>query len=316
MSLKDTEKLVSVHIIAKETTNFGLRMFRAALVSLKNYPDELIIVDDGCSEDVKNMIKSVTSSGYGEVKLINAQEVKGNENFTSLRQVALTNCNPKTTFWHWIDTDEIYYPEELRTLKASLHNNENAGAYVTTLWHFMRDPFNYQYQEIKRNIYRYDPNTKWNKTVHEHVINPYSDTNIPTQFSYLHLGYCRTQIETMVKWLRYALLEHGNCDVYRRENVDGKIIPYLRDWRTPNGIIDDRPVKKFENHYPESIVPIFQEYMDLKCVNWEEYLFKIDPKIADHWFEWRDKVKSGKATWNEWIDFTIQEQGWKEVRNP
>lgn len=310
MSLKDTPTFVSVHIIAKETTNFGLKLFKACLESLKNYPDELIIVDDGCSSIVREMIIEVTKSGYGIVKLISAEKEKSAENFTSLRQTALRYTSPQTTFWHWIDTDEVYYPEELSSIKAMLHSNENVSAYVTTLWHFMKDPFHYQYQEIKRNIYRYHPDTKWNKTVHEHVINEHPGVNISTRFSYLHFGYCRTQIETMEKWLRYAILEHGNANCYRTEN--GTNLPYLRDWRTPNTIIDDRPLKKFEPHYPESLMPMFDEYMNMKCVSWDEYLFKIDQEIGNSWYSWRDKVNSGKATWNDWIDETIKKNEWKE----
>lgn len=310
MTLKDTPRFLSVHIIAKENTNFGLRLFKACLDSLKNYPDELIVVDDGCSPEVREMIISTTASGYGVVKLISAEKERSSDNFTSLRQTALKFSSPQTTFWHWIDTDEVYYPEDLVSLKNQLHSSESASAYVTTLWHFMKDPFHYQYQEIKRNIYRYHPNTKWNKTVHEHVIDTYPGDNISTKYTYLHFGYCRTQVETMTKWLRYALLEHGNCDIYRKESGTDK--PYLRDWRTPNAIIDDRPLKKFELHYPDSLMPMLNEYMSMKCSSWDDYLFKIDPKIGNDWFEWRDKVQSGKATWSDWIDTVVKEQGWKE----
>lgn len=311
MSLKDTPRFLSVHIIAKETTNFGLKLFKACLDSLKTYPDELIIVDDGCSTQVREMIVSTTQSGYGVVKVVSAEKERSAENFTSLRQTALKYTSPNATFWHWIDTDEVYYPEQLALLKEALHTQENVSAYVTTLWHFMKDPFHYQYQEVKRNVYRYHSNTKWNLSVHEHVIDTYAGSNISTTLAYLHFGYCRTQIETMSKWLRYSILEHGNCDTYRREVVDGKTIPYFRDWRNPNSIVDDRPLKKFELHYPDSLMPMFNEYMGMKC-SWEDYLFKIDPEIGNEWLAWKDKVASGKVTWNDWIDEEVKKNGWKE----
>lgn len=311
MILNQTPKFVSVHIIAKETTNFGNKLFKACLESLKGYPDELIIVDDGCSPEVRKMISDTVHDGFPSVKLISAQNEKASTDFTSLRQVCLKHTSPQTTFWHWIDTDEVYYPEQLQALKNELHNREDASAYVTTLWHFMRDPFSYQYQEIKRNVYRYDPLTKWNKTVHEHVIDAHPGHNIQTSINYLHLGYCRTQYETMIKWLRYVLLEHKNCDAYRREVVEGKTIPYLRDWRTPNAILNDRPVQKFTNHYPTSMNSMFEEFLSMKCT-WDEYLLKIDPEIGQEWLEWNDKVQSGKATWADWIDFIIAKNGWKE----
>lgn len=311
MSLKDTPRLLSVHIIAKETTNFGMRLFKACLESIKGYPDELIIVNDGCAPEILQMIFSITGQGgYGNVKVISAQDEKGLSDFTSLRQIALKHTSPQCTFWHWIDTDEVYYPEQLKSLKDILHTNENVSSYITTLWHFMKDPFNYQYQEIKRNIYRYHPDTKWNKTVHEHVIDTVAGENIHTQFTYLHFGYCRTQIEIMVKWLRYAHLEHGNCNCYRTEA--GTTLPYFRDWRTPNSIIDDRPLRKFELHYPEPVMTILAEYMSMKCSSWEEYLFKIDPEIAKHWYDWKEKVTSGTLTWNDWIDQIVKDHGWIE----
>ena len=225
---------VSVHIISKETDLLGLHFFQSCLQSIRGYPEQLIIVDNGSSPEVLEMVREELKNFNG--KLFLKPELK---NFRDLRNIALENTDKQATHIHWIDTDEIFFPHQLPELRTAMRY-EDIALLQTVLIHFMIDPVTLQDRQIKRNIFKFSPQMRWSKSVHE-VINglpPGRPSFIPIE--HLHFGYCRPQWQTFLKWIRYAILEHGSVDMYRHEQIEGRRLPWLRGARTPDTILDER----------------------------------------------------------------------------
>lgn len=292
--------LVCVHIIAKETTNFGSLMFRSCLDSMKDYADEIVVIDNGCSEDIVKMVKEYN---------VNYHRDEGT-NFKDLRNSALDKMELKDPecFIHWIDTDEVYFSSTLLHLKSQL--DPNHSTVTTQLVHFMIDPDKYQYLEKKRNIYKWHPGLRWVGDVHENITNVAPGKSIDTNLNYLHFGYCREQWKTFLKWLFYDTLQFNHVDRYKDERLeDGTTVPYLRDWRTPDTIIEDRrpETKQYVGNYPVEMSEWFQAWQN-SGKEWREYLEEINGE--DPLWEYWKKLYEEKGNWRDTLEPVCVNMGW------
>lgn len=234
---------ISVHQIVKENTNLGVKFLDGCLTSLSNsmYPDELIIVDNGSFEPIFDLYESYRLKFLDfncTMKIIKSKA----KDFATLRNQCLEFTNEFSDYIHWIDSDEIYYEEDLDTLKHhELPSMLDYKEVWTSFYHFMRDPFMIQVNNdclfknkemvetdiriAKDNVFRYNKNMKWvkEKQVHERVdrstLIGIPDTHADSMCRYLHLGYIRNQYITTLKWLRYDIIQHGNVNGYRDERV-------------------------------------------------------------------------------------------------
>ncbi len=283
---------ISLHIVARETTRFGMEMYRSCLRSLKGYPDEFVIVDNGCSEEVRRMAGEELSGS--PVRWIRAPEV---HDFSVLRNLALEHTSPAATHVHWVDTDEVFFPNELPRIREALRDPDISAMHVL-LVHFMREPTLVQDVQVNRCIFRKGERMHWRGMVHEVLegLPRGRSSFLPVRF--LHFGYCRPQWETCLKWLQYAALEHGSLDMYRWETVDGQRRPWFGERRTPDTILEDRPTAPYEGRYPASCAPWLEAWHS-SGLPWREYL----RRLVDHapWERWR-RLAQERGNWEATLE--------------
>jgi hypothetical protein len=293
---------VSTHIIIKENTNLALLFLKCCLASLKvaKWCDELIIIDNGCFEPIKEYLRDFQKDYHCPVKLIEDDSKK----FCDLRNKALSLTDPNIKYVHWIDADETLIPEEWVPIKNILATHETGQVHTYGV-HFMVNPSLTQYTFTKENIFRFHRFLKWGKGVHEKMQNTLPGIH-QSDSHYLHFGYCKSQWRVMVRWVHYAVLEHGNVNCYKNENIEEpgksmKTVPFFRDWRTPNTILQDRiPVcEKYGGPKPVVAMPIFEHENE-----WEDFITKIDDQ--SFWIRWQQKMKE-VGSWVDTLDWFVDE---------
>jgi len=304
---------ISVQIIAKETTEFGRRIFKSCLESLLGHPAQLIVVDNGCSESVRQMISEVgTKFNIEGTEFVSIIKDRKHFTFSELRNFALEKTRGDTTHYQWVDSDESFFPTQLKKLKEFLSENDDVVQVNQNLVHLMIHPYQYQEKYSKSNVFKYSPSLTWTKGVHEYLQNVPTGKHVNTDYEYLHFGYCRRQFEKFLGWLWYDILEKGNVNGYRESVEEGKVVHYLRDWRTPNGILEDRKpqCKPYEGKYPEACTPWLAEWHKSK-LSWEDWLKSLDPEMETFWQWWQDLYKK-YGNWKDTLADVCKRMGWSE----
>lgn len=319
-----SDPFVSVHMIAKENTNLGMKFLDACFQSLieARYPNELVFIDNGCASYVKEKVRDIYVKKFKDfdcnLKIIDFPD---NTDFCNLRNQCILNTYENTDYMHWIDTDEVYYPEDLDILKHhKMKEIENISMIWTFFYHFIIDPFNVQadnkktktdaqlgpndIRSIKDNVFGFHKDIRWkpNELVHEHIANKKGGYELESECNYLHYGYVRQQWRIFLKWLHYAKLEFGSVDCYKKHGE-------LHNDRSPNQIISDR--KKITVPYP-NLVSIHQNLPDAAielingCTNeaeWLEYMDKLDSN--QFWLDWI-KDYEAKGNWADTLDVILE----------
>lgn len=316
---------VSVQIIAKETTPLGELFYQCCLRALFDsmWPDEVIVIDNGCSKEVVTMVNEFKSLFSVKSVPVHITTLPDNATYSELRNTALQATNPKANIFHWVDTDEVYFPEQLNALKMDLTKTRDFKQAYTYFYHFCFSPKQIQFKATKDNIFRYTPDLRWEKGVHEHVAGLVGTEQIQTNITYLHLGYLRPQWQTCLKWLHYDMIEHGNVDRYKDERFEdestGAIYtkPYFRDWRTPDTVLQDRVAECDKNpewdpnEVPEAARPIFDRSDD-----WADFLLETE----DHEFwDWWVEERTVRGSWAATLDAVVERMeacGWSYDGKP
>lgn len=324
---------VSVHMIAKENTNLGSRFLDSCFMSLHEaqYPNEIVFINNGCANFIMELVRDYWVSKFKEfdceLKIIDFLD---NTDFCNLRNQCIFNTYENAHFMHWIDTDEVYYPEDLDVLKNHIMSDTVQISMIWTFfYHFIIDPFNVQadnkktkkdhelgpndIRSIKDNVFGFHKGIRWRQEekVHEHIDRKKEGVVLEaSDCCYLHYGYIRHQWRIFLKWLHYAKLEFGNVNCYKLEGDPKR--EYFREDNipTPNTIIEDR--KKITVPYPNR-VSIHQNLPEgaIKLINgckneqeWLEYLNKLDGN--EFWLRWEDLYKK-KGKWSETLDEILEE---------
>ena len=318
---------ISVHMIVKENTRLGLKFLNGCFKSLYDaqYPDEIVLCDNGSFKLVFELYREWIGKfkEFGcEVKLFSSNA----KDFTGLRNECLARTNPDAHYWHWIDSDEMYYPEDLDVLKNDVVKDRLDFRQIWTYFHhFMIHPWQIQDMATKDNFFRFTPKVRWHGGVHEHV----HPDSLPeghcfqSEVEYLHYGYVRQQWRTCLKWLHYDWIQHGHLNGYKRENIqnpDGSVVQkdWFRDWRHPNNILWDRNTvcKPYPNDKTKNFVcqgatdlvnPQFMfdsSFNELNIDNWSEYTEELDK--SEFWQKWQDKYEE-VGTWTDTLDWVAQE---------
>ncbi len=304
---------VSVQIIAKETTPLGKLLFSCCLQALhdSDWADEIILVNDGCSADVIKMVEGFDYAFQEKgVKFLTVLLTERKDyNYSELRQAALDKTGEGMNVYHWVDTDEVYFPDHLSNFKETLRQKvEVFSQAYTYFYHMIFDPRTWQFKATKDNIFGFNGQQLWSKGVHEKVVGIQPGSKVQTNIEYLHFGYLRPQWQTCLKWLHYDMIEHGHVDGYkdeRLEDANGNVYtkPWFRDWRTPNTILDDRRPESEENgpwpddKIPDAARPIFEH-----TGRWDEFLLETE----DHtfWKNWESNAKA-QGSWKDTLDIVI-----------
>lgn len=299
---------ISCHILAKEVTRFGQILFNAALENLflSKVISQLIIVDNGCDKQNQEMLKDwLTKFSMAGTKTTLIQ-VPERTTFSKLRNLALQATDPATDYVFWTDTDETHYPETINRLNSwmdSLPSDKLPSRIRGTLYHFMIEPDKIQYTEPHFVIYKYTPELHWELDVHEHLLGVAKGPEYHlADFMYEHWGYTRKQFRKFLHWLNYAKLEHGNLNCYKEYNENGTIVDYLKDWRTPDAILEDRrsSCQPFKEQYSFSAQRWINQWKE-SGKTWKEWLAEIDPDEEKIWQEWQELAKQ-KGNWKDTLD--------------
>jgi len=334
-------------MIVKENTHLGEKFLNACFKSLHEgyYPNEIILIDNGSSDfilDLQNQWKKDLKDDLDcNVKIINSDL----KDFTSLRNLCIEHTSPTTDFMHWIDSDEVYYPQDLDRLKNYIMPaNPHASEIWTLFYHFMINPFMIQDKCSKDNIFGFHKGLKWQGKTHEKLHNKKQGSivgNSATRVEYLHYGYIRHQWRTCLKWLHYDYIQHGHVNGYKLENLEenSKTVQkdWFRDWRDPNHVVHDRRrcCSLFPNGKEEITVKLLQDgklkplhyycKTDLPdaalelmngCKNEQQWIAYIDSLDGnDFWEQWQDK-KNEVGSWRETLDWVVDEMNkidWKMI---
>jgi len=297
---------VSIQIIAKETTPLGRLFFQCCLQALldSDWPNEIIIVDNGCSADVLSMVDGFHQEFALQGTHLRVEPLLGNVTYSDLRNFGMSLISPDTTIYHWVDTDEVYFPEKLNQLRKTLEKYEGKLRQIYTyFYHFTFDPRTWQFKATKDNIFAYHKGLHWTKGVHEHVDGLLPGQKVQTDVEYLHFGYLRPQWQTTLKWLHYDMLEFKNVDRYkdeRLEDQDKKVYtePYFREWRTPNTILDDRREEcAKQGPWPRERVPAAAAPVYAQADRWDEFLRETEDYTL----------------WDRWQELCLAADGWRDT---
>src|SRR5947208_1150748 len=119
------ELFISVHMIVKERTNLGYKFLEAAFTSLyeATYPHEIILIDNGSSDKVLNTLYPKWIEKFKKVGITLKAYCNSSDDFGELRNQCIALTSPLAHIVHWIDSDEVYFPEDLDNFKNYLLPN-------------------------------------------------------------------------------------------------------------------------------------------------------------------------------------------------
>ena len=322
---------VSVHILAKETDGFGKLLFKSCIecLLLARYAHEIIIIDNGCREDIVSLADSLLKEAVADGVLHNyvIHKQLGTDDFSALRNKAMELMSPEANRLHWIDTDECYPEFTLNEIK-NICEVKDPAAIRLNFFHHMISPSLYQEIYPKVNVYKIVPGLKWEFKVHEHLVGYNKEDIYETGLYYLHFGYVRPQWQQAIKWLKYDVWDRGHANGYReyRDDENSPTKDYYRDDRTPDQCLDDRipHCKEFDFNKWTFSIPFADNVLDKWAksgLEWKEWVNRevgpsssIDGVVvpgSDFWREWQNKrVELG--SWKSTIGWCCEELGFKE----
>lgn len=293
-------KLVA-NIIARERTTFEALLLRACLASIVDHVSGIVFIDNGCSPKVKQEILG-TEKLRSKVKL---HEVSGNHSFCDLRQRALDatlELFPEAEYFFWTDADEVWFDSTLQELHKLL-DKDRPDAVAHSMVHFVPDPFFFQHIEFKLNTFKITPHIGWRNNVHE-VLQGVGNNIKKVDHVYHHYGYCKEQWRTALKFLRYAIMEHGNTGVYKDA-----------DWLTtkdPNKLLDSRrhQVHPYTGSFPSDFRNIIWVQHCNSGLSWPDFLESINFEDNQLWRDWQKKAEEmgGWINTRQWMEEILRRE--------
>ena len=232
---------ISAQYIAKEDSWYSAMLFVSSILSVRKFVDEIIVVDNGCSDFVKEMYFDALINTGKEYRVLNTDAVR----FDDKRNVALKNSDANVILW--VDSDEVHFPDELAKVKQFLENPDITEI-TTSFYHLVRDPKHYREIQPRRNIFRRNEKTRWDLPVHETLRDIPDGLKVHTPYTYLHLGYTKPRTEVLSHWVKYSELE-GKPDHYDKNNLD----PTNDLHGQYNGLAE------YTGTYPEELSWLFEE---------------------------------------------------------
>ncbi len=290
---KSTTPRISAHIIAQERDPFGADLLASCLDSLEGYADQIVLVDNGLCPEAEEVVRARRS--MLPITMVDARSVVND--FAELRNRALAATAPGMTHIHKIDSDEVYVPASLEQLRE-LVADPSLDQVNATLIHFMIDPTRVESVQSKEVLFRRDDALAWQGAVHERIGGVPGRRAVNGPGCFLHFGYCRPQWQTMLKWLRYTLLQGGSLSHYQVEFIDGVRRPWFRDGRTPDTILEPRRsrLQSFGEAYPPSVRPWLESFA----------------KSGRPWREWVNR-RAGSRLWEEWQELQKSKGSWEDT---
>jgi hypothetical protein len=306
---------ISVHIIVKETTDYGALLFEISLLSIlednKGYLDEIILYDDGCSDFVKKMYCRVLDKH--DIAYTIWKDGK-KRSFSEKRNVCMEHTSPKATHIHWIDSDDIYYPNTLIPVKENiLKQHDDCGFFINRFLHTMGDPWHFESIHERESIFKYNPSMRWEKNVHEHIDNDDCKKQYFHELVYYHAGYSRSIVATAIRWLYFAVLEGIPNHYFNiKEPMYGLGLDKIIDDRIPRCAILGNEIvpKRFIDRIAEYGVD--GEHHKTMFNDWQLVVNKIDIEYMQLVDRFRDDANKD-GNWGKCIQYVIDNKLWETL---
>lgn len=299
---------VSVQMLVKENTNLGRFFLEAAIKSLENFPNQLVILDNGSDGQTLDLINRLCRDLPYDVKFDTTKIQK----FSELRNKTLELADPKTDMCMFVDSDEVFWENSLAELKSNIE--QYRGKYCYGGFEHLVYSLYYTQGIIKReNLYPYSKDCRWTGNVHEKIKDWDSENEVDYELKWIHQGYLRPVVATALKWIYYTVLETGNADRYKypKKQPDSNV-DYLMTVEGIEHILSDRKklYRIFDKKYPIHMNPIIREYERSKSETWQNWVtYEVDPiygEILDNCKEIA-KEKDGLAM----IDYIVENKLWE-----
>ncbi len=229
-----------------------------SLKSIHDVVDEIIIVDNGSTDDTVKIARS-----FPKVKLYYSDA----RDFSALRNLTIDYASGE-----WIlvmCADEVFY-SDINEVLPGLVQDPAVDAYNCWYYHLMRSYYYMQnkddhdplYQRIF--LFRKTPATRYVRPVHQYLtgIGPnIKDSNL----HYVHYGYVKDPRLILGRWQLYAFLEGT---------------PGIFDHLDPEHLLDDRPLYPFTRDHP-AVIRDYIEAQAREMVRQGYKLFKKPPVVRD-----------------------------------
>jgi len=288
---------ISVHMIVKETTKLGMMFLEQTLRSLKGFPDQLVIVDNGSTIPLNSEV--VEEIGI----LDDFTLVQQDGNFSELRQKAIEETSSYATHCMIVDSDEIFFEGNLEKVRKNLENIK--GSSYGYFRHFVQSPTYIQEVLVRNNVFEYKEDLCWNKGVHE-VLNAFEGELVDNGSEWMHCGYLKSTVATAIKWIHYDVLEFGHADKYKEPDrlmCKLGIDKILSDRKNNYNLYDAR--------YPEYFYPILREYERSKSLNWQDWVTNVvDPQYGILLEEFNEMA--AESSWATVIDYIVENKLWEK----
>ena len=149
----DKKILISLCMIVKNES----ACIEGVLNSVGNFPDEIIIVDTGSTDNTKELVRKFTNKIY---------DFKWNDNFSDARNFSFSKA--KGEYIIWLDADDYISNNELKKLIEFKNNiNKNIDIFMVKYQHFDNKNPNPNFEFYRERIIRNDSRYKWAGAVHE-----------------------------------------------------------------------------------------------------------------------------------------------------
>ncbi|PWI57460.1 glycosyltransferase [Sulfoacidibacillus thermotolerans] len=223
-----------------QVRNESNRYLRLVLDDLSSYVDEIVILDDGSTDDTVAICASypkVVSLGRSRTSLYGVNE-------RALKQRLFRRT--AATFPDWIlaiDADEIFESRFKREVRGMINQTE-IDWYAFRFYHFWHSSTHYRIDKLWAPIqygprlFRYFPNAvyHWNHqalhggSVPQNVVTDFP--GIPSDLRIKHFGYAGSPEETLQKY-KFYISRDPNSDFCPRSHYDSMLDPdpVLELWR-------------------------------------------------------------------------------------
>ncbi|MBG9612227.1 tetratricopeptide repeat-containing glycosyltransferase family 2 protein [Bacillus cereus] len=240
------------------------QVLERCLQSIKEIPDEIIIVDTGSTDKTKKIAKKWTKHVY---------DFKWVYDFSAARNEAFRHATMDYIFW--LDADDILMPEEVNKLLILKNGLDQSVDAVSMKYHADFDAQgNVTGSVIRHRLFKRRKRYQWTGVVHEHIEVPPADTTWASDIVVTH------QPINNERSIR-------NLDLYERYLKRGGTL-------TPHDLFHYGRELSMHEHY-EDAIDIFETYLKTPGIAADIRLFILN-ELASCYFFIQDMQKEEEVS--------------------
>lgn len=250
--------------------------FPFCLESVRDAVDLLVLNDNSANPQNPNL-KTVRNSrmfNEGKIDLLHT-DFKELGGFAGVRNVCLDRVkelisqkklSTKNLWIMYLDCDEVHSPELITFVKNYLSRLPTSTGIVDGyMYQFILTFDFYTTLERRHNLFfRYDPEIKWERPVHETLIN-LKGKRLATGYTYNHYGYLLPPDELIKRWELYDKFDglDFNLKDVREENMllekSGECIPFQKG--------HPRVLNEYIRDFKDNPNPLYRKFQEKTLSN-------------------------------------------------